>query len=140
MVFEDLLSVKVSSFSALHELVTIVLVPEFKMVKSVNQCFKLLFTLSDLAIKFVTIPLKLFLLLSGLNNIVGLRVLTRSLDFARARSVLLHKSFILDPQVLYTALSELKLDSYFVSLFFGSLELRKEDILMNLDFFLPLLH
>jgi hypothetical protein len=42
------------------------------MIESICKCLYLLLTLADLAVKLITIALKLFLLLSGFNNVVGL--------------------------------------------------------------------
>lgn len=72
LLFQDLLSLQVSSFSTLHELVAVVLVPDFEMVKRVRQCFDFLFALSNLTIQFITVPLNLLLFLSSFDNIVSL--------------------------------------------------------------------
>jgi ABC-type uncharacterized transport system permease subunit len=72
LLFQDLLSLQVSSFSTLHELVAVVLVPDFEMVKRVRQCFDFLFALSNLTIQFITVPLDLLLFLSSFDNIVSL--------------------------------------------------------------------
>ena len=52
------------------------------MIKRVKQSFDLLFALLNLAIKLVTVSLQLFLLLGGLDDVVGLGVLTLRLDLA----------------------------------------------------------
>jgi hypothetical protein len=57
LIFEDLFTVEVCTFGSLHELVSVVLVSEFEMIKSVNQGFKFFFTLSNLSIQLVTISL-----------------------------------------------------------------------------------
>ena len=110
------------------------------MVQSVVKSLDLFFTLSDLAIKLITIPLELFLLLGCFDYIVGLRVLTNSLNFTGRRLRFLDKTLILNSQVLDLVLSELELNSDFVALLLSGLELTDEDVLVDLDLLLSLLH
>ena len=80
LVFQDLLLFKISTLCSLNELVSVVLVPHLEMVKSVAQSLNLFFALPQLAIKLIAVPLQFFLLLSGLDDIVCLRVVTWSVS------------------------------------------------------------
>jgi hypothetical protein len=122
LVFEDLLAVKVGTFSSLHELISVVLVPKLEMVEGVDQGLEFLLTLADLAIEFVTITLELFLLLSGLDHVISLSVLSRGINFSGAGGVLLDQTFVFDAQVLDTTLAVLKLNGHLMALFFSSFE------------------
>jgi hypothetical protein len=64
------------------------------MVERVEQSLDLLFALLDLAIELISVPLEFFLLLGCLDNVVGLRVLSRSLDLPAARRMLLDETFV----------------------------------------------
>ena len=72
LIFEDLFTLEIGSLSTLHELVAIVFVSHFQVIKCVEQSFDLLLALLDFAIEFVTVPLQLFFLLGSLDDIVGL--------------------------------------------------------------------
>lgn len=76
LILKDLLLFEVGTLSALLELVTVVLVTHLEMVEGVSECLDFFLALADLAIELITITLELFLLLGGLNHIVGLGVLT----------------------------------------------------------------
>jgi hypothetical protein len=123
LVFEDLLAVKVGTFSSLHELISVVLVPKLEMVEGVDQGLELFLTLADLAIELVTITLEFFLLLSGLDNVVSLGVLSGGVNFSGAGGVLLDEALVFDAQVLDATLAVLKLNGHLMALFFSSLEL-----------------
>jgi len=84
LIFQDLLFLKICTFGSLDELVSVVFISHFQMVKSVGEGFDLLLTLSELTIELVTISLELFFLLGRLNYVVGLRVLTGRLLLSRA--------------------------------------------------------
>jgi len=140
LIFKDLLFLKVSTLCSLDELVSIVFVSHLKMIKSVSQSLDFLLTLSQFSIKLITISLKLFLLLSSLDDKVSLRVLSSSVLLPRARFVSLNETFVLDSQILDSRLSVLKLNSDFMPLFFSGFRLRDKDVFMDLDFLLPLLH
>ena len=75
LVLQDLLLFKVSTLCTLLELVTVVLVTHFQVIKSVCECLDFLLALPNFAIELVTISLQLFLLLSRLDHVVSLRVL-----------------------------------------------------------------
>jgi len=140
LIFKDLLFLKVSTLCSLDELVPIVFVSHLKVIKSVSQSLDFLLTLSQFSIKLITISLKLFLLLSSLDDKVSLRVLSSGVLLTRARFVSLNETFVLDSQILDSRLSVLKLNSDFMPLFFSGFRLRDKDVFMDLDFFLPLLH
>jgi hypothetical protein len=140
LVFQDLLLFKIGTLGSLLELVAVVLVTHLQMIQSVGKGLDLFFTLSDLPIKLVTIPLELFLLLGCFDHIVGLRVLTYSLNFTRRGLRFLDKTLILNSQVLDLVLSELELNSDFVALLLSGFELTDEDVLVDLDLLLSLLH
>lgn len=140
LIFKDLLFLKVSTLCSLDELVSIVFVSHLKMIKSVSQSLDFLLTLSQFSIKLITISLKLFLLLSSLDDKVSLRVLSSGVLLTRARFVSLNETFVLDSQILDSRLSVLKLNSNFMPLFFSSFRLRDKDVFMDLNFLLPLLH
>jgi hypothetical protein len=110
------------------------------MVERVEQSLDLLFALLHLAIELITVPLEFFLLLGCLDNVVGLRVLSRSLDLPTARRMLLDETFVLNPQVLHFVVPLLQLHLHLVTFFFGGLHLRDQDVLVHLDLFLALLH
>ena len=84
LVLKNLFLLEISSLGALHELVAIVLVSHLKVVEGVGQRLDLLLTFSKLSIEFVTVSLELFFLLSGFDDIVGLRVLAGGLSLSRA--------------------------------------------------------
>ena len=140
LVLKNLFAFKVGSFNALHELVTVVLVTNFEMVKGVKQSFNLFFALFDLSIKLVTISLKLLLLLGSLNDIVGLGVLTLSFNFTATGLIALDEALVFDAQVLDLIVSLLELNFHLVALLFCSFQLTDQDVFMNLDFFLTLFH
>lgn len=79
LVVKDLLALKISTLSAEHELVTVVLVPHLQVRKCVQKSLDLLLALLDLAIELITVSLKFFLVLGSLDDIVGLRVVARGL-------------------------------------------------------------
>jgi hypothetical protein len=54
------------------------------MLQSVIQCLYFLFAFTNLAVKFITVSLQLFLFLAGFDNIIRLAVLTGCLNLARA--------------------------------------------------------
>ena len=110
------------------------------MVKRVQQCLDLLLTLLHLAVKLISIPLKLFLLLGSLDDIVGLRVLTLGLDFATAGLVTLDEALVLDAKVLDLVVALLELNLDLVALLLSSLQLTDKDVLVHLDFLFALLH
>ena len=72
LVLKDLFALKIGSLSTLHELVAIILVTNFQVIKSVEQSFDLLLTLLDLAIELISVPLKLFFLLGSFDDIISL--------------------------------------------------------------------
>ena len=140
LVFQDLLLFKIGTLGSLLELVAVVLVTHLQMIQSVGKGLDLFFTLSDLAIKLVTIPLELFLLLGCFDHIVGLRVLTHCLNFTGRGLRFLDKTLILNSQVLDLVLSELELNSDFVALLLSGLEFTDEYVLVDLDLLFSLLH
>jgi hypothetical protein len=93
------------------------------MVQGVDQSLQLLLTLADLAIELITITLELFFLLSSLDHVVSLSVLSRGIDFSCAGSVLLNEAFIFDAEVLDATFAVLKLNGHLMALFFRSFEL-----------------
>lgn len=107
------------------------------MLQSVGESLDFLLTLPNLAVQLISIPLLLLSFLSSLDHIVGLRPLLIAFSIA---FLLLLQAFELDSEVLYLALSFLKLYSHQVSLFLCCFELRDKDVLMHLDLLLPLLH
>jgi hypothetical protein len=72
------------------------------VVECVCQGFNFLFTLTDLAIKLITVPLQFLTLLSSFNHKVSLSVLAISFNVAGGGLVPHDESFILDPEVLDT--------------------------------------
>lgn len=121
LVFQNLLTLEVCTFCALHKLVSVVLISYFQVVKRIQKGFDFLFTLLDLAIELVTVPLQFFLLLGCLNDVVGLGVFTRSLDLSAARRMLLDQTFVLDAQVFYFVVPLLQLNLDLVPFFFSGL-------------------
>jgi hypothetical protein len=83
LVLKDLLALKISALSTLHEFISVVLVTNLEVVKSVCECFDFFFALSDLAVELITVSLELFTLLGSLNDEVGLSVLTVSFHISR---------------------------------------------------------
>lgn len=140
LVLENLLTLEVGSLSTLHELVSVALVSADQMVQGVGERLDFLFALTDLSIELVTVSLEFFLLLSSLDDIVSLGVLTSSLDFSRGGLVAGNEALIFDTEVLHLGVSGLKLNGDLVTLFFGSLLLGHEDVFVNLDFLLTLFH
>ena len=69
LVIQDLLSLEVSSLGTEKELVTVVLVSHLQVGQSVKKSLDFLLALLDLAIELITITLKLFLMLSSLDDI-----------------------------------------------------------------------
>ena len=57
LVFKNLLTLKICTFSSLHKLITVIFVSHFKMIQSVCQRFYFFFTLTNFAIKLVSISL-----------------------------------------------------------------------------------
>ncbi len=110
------------------------------MVESVQKSLDLLLTLLDFAVKFVTVALKLFLLLGGLDNVVSLRVFTLSLDFTTAALISLDETLVLDSEVLDLVVALLQLNLDLMALLLSCLQLTDQDVLVHLDFFLTLLH
>jgi hypothetical protein len=80
LILQDLLLLKVGSLRALLELVAVILVTHLQVVERVRQSLDLLLALADLTIELVTIALEFFFLLSSLDDIVSLRVLTNCLN------------------------------------------------------------
>ena len=80
---KDLLALKISALSTLHEFISVVLVTNLEVVKSVCECFDFFFALTDLAVELITVSLELFTLLGSLNDEVGLSVLTVSFHISR---------------------------------------------------------
>ena len=76
LILKDLLLFEVGPLGTLLELVTVVLVTHLQVIEGVGECLDLFLALADLAIELISIALELFLLLGGLDHIVGLRVLT----------------------------------------------------------------
>jgi hypothetical protein len=72
LIFKDLLLLKIGSFGSRNELISVVLVSHLEMVKGVSEGSDLLLTFPNLAIQFISLPLELFLLLSGFDDIVSL--------------------------------------------------------------------
>lgn len=140
LIFEDLLSLEVSTFSTLHELVSVVLVAHLQVIEGVGKGLNLLFALADLAIELVTKALEFFLLLGSLNHEVSLGVFTISLDVARARLVTLNETFVFDSKVLNLLSSKLKLNSNLMALLLSSLLLALKNVFVHLNFFLTLIH
>jgi len=67
----------------LHELVSVILVPNLKVIKSVEQSFDFFLTFLNFTIKLITEPLQFFLFLGGLDHIVSLAMLA-SIRFSAA--------------------------------------------------------
>ena len=140
LIFEDLFALEIGTFSTLHELVAIVFVSHFQVIKCVEQGFDLLLALLDLAVELITVPLKLLLLLGSLDDIVGLRMLALRLNFAAARLVALDETLVFDPQVLHLVVALLKLNLNLVAFLFCRLQLTDQDVFMHLDLLFTLLH
>lgn len=79
LILQDLLLFEVCTFGSLHELVSVVLVSHFQVIKSIGECLDLFLAFSQLAIKLITVSLQLFLFLGCFDDIVGLRMLTSGL-------------------------------------------------------------
>lgn len=137
LILEDLLFLEVSSLGSADEFVSVVLIPHLQVVQSVCQSLDFLLTLAELSVELVSVPLQLFLLLSSFDYVVSLRVLTAVVS---TLLVPLDEAFVLNPEVLDPRLSVHELYGYFVPLLFSSFGLRDQDILMNLNFLLTLLH
>ena len=135
-----MLALKVGTLSTTLELVTIVLVAHLQMIKRVQQSLDFLLTLLDLAVKFITITLQLFLLLRCLDDIVSLRVLTLSLYFSRTRLIALNEALVLNTKVLHLVVALLELNLDLMALLLSSLEFTDQDVLVDLDLLLTLLH
>lgn len=140
LVFQDLLSLKIGTFSTLHELVSVVLVPDLQVVEGIGKCLDLLLTFADFTVKLVTIALKFFLLLGSLNYEICLSVLSVSFDISRAGLITLDKTFVLNPEILDLLGSQLQFDSNLVALLFSSLLFTFEDVLMDLDLLFTFVH
>jgi hypothetical protein len=110
------------------------------MTKCVVKGFNFLFTLSNLAIKFITIPLKFFFFLGGLNNEVSLGVLASGVFFAGGALVALAKALVFNSKVLDETLLHGQLNRYLMAFSISSLHFWNEDILVNLNFLLTLFH
>ena len=82
LVLKDLLALKVSALSTLHEFISVVLVADLEVVKGVSECFDFFLALADLAVELITVSLELFTLLGSLNDEVGLSVLTVSFNIS----------------------------------------------------------
>lgn len=110
------------------------------MLQGIIKRLNLLLALPDLAVKLITVPLQLLLLLTGLDHVVRLAVLASCLHLARARFVPLAKPLVLDAQVFDFILAHLKFNCYLVALFLGSLLLADQDVLVHLNLLFTLLH
>jgi hypothetical protein len=75
LVFKNLLALKVGTIGSLLELTSVVIISDLQVAQGVVKSLNFLFALSDFAIKFITVALKLFFLLCCLNYEVSLRVL-----------------------------------------------------------------
>lgn len=72
LIFENLLALKIGTLGSRHELVTVVLVAHFEVIKGVEKSLDLLLALLDLGVKLITVALQLFFLLGCLDNVVSL--------------------------------------------------------------------
>jgi len=108
--------------------------------KCVVKGFNFLFTLSDLAIKLVTVPLKFFLFLSGLNNKISLGVLAGGVLVTRRALVTLAKAFVFNSKVLDQTFLHGQLNRHLMTFGIGSFHFGNKDILVNLNFLLTLFH
>lgn len=79
-----MLAVQVRTLGSLHELVSVILISDLEMLQGVVECLNFLLALANLAVKLITISLQFLLLLTGLDHIVRLAVLSGCLDLARA--------------------------------------------------------
>ena len=140
LLFQNLFSLKIGSFSTLHELVSVVLIAYFQMVQRVRKRLDLFFALSDLAVQLVTIARDFFFLLCGFDNVVGLRSLL-TVAFSVSRLLVTGaKSFVLYSKVLDFLRAHLQFNCYFVSFFFSCFQFRYQDIFVNLNLFFAFLH
>jgi len=110
------------------------------MIESVCKSLNLLLTLSEFAIKFITISLQFFFFLCSFDDKVCLRMLSGCLLFTWGWFIPCNQTFIFNSQVLNSSLSILKLDSYLMSFFFSCFWLRCKDIFMDIDFLFSLFH
>lgn len=140
LVLKDLLAFQVSTLGSLHEFVSIVLVSDLQVVECVGKSFDLLLTLADFAVKLVTVALELLLFLSSFDYKVSLCVFTVSLNISTRALVALHETLVLDAKILNLLSAHLELNSDLVALFLGSLLFRLEDVLVDLNFLLTLIH
>jgi hypothetical protein len=140
LVFQNLFAFKVSAFSPLHKLISVVLVPDLQVVECVGKSLDLFFALADLAVKLVSIPLQFFLLLGCFDNKECLGVLAICLDIATGRFIALNEAFVFNSKVLDLLRPDLELDRNFVSLLFSSLLLRFQNILVHLNLLFTFLH
>ena len=72
LILKNLLALKIGTLGARHELITVVLVTNFKVIKSVKKSLNLFLALLHLGIELITIALQLLFLLSCLDNVVSL--------------------------------------------------------------------
>lgn len=140
LVLKNLFALQIGTLGTLNELVAVVLVAHLQVVKCVRERLDFLLALADLAVQLVTIPLKLFLFLGSLDHEISLSVLSVSLNVPGGRLVALHKTFILNAQVLDLLGAELQFDGDLVALLLGSLLLALENVLVDLDLLLALIH
>jgi len=91
------------------------------MTKCVVKGFNFFFTLSNLAIKLITIPLKFFFFLGGLNNEVSLGVLTSGVFFAGRALVALAKALVFNSKVFDQTLLHGQLNRNLMAFGIGSL-------------------
>jgi hypothetical protein len=140
LVLQDLFFLQISSFGPLHEFISVIFVPHFEVIQCIGKGSNFLVALTDFAIKLISIPLQFFLLLSCLNNIVSLGVLSHCFDLTRTRLTLLNKAFILNPEILNFIFPQLELDSNLMPFFLCRFLLGHKDIFMYLNLLLSLLH
>ena len=72
LVIQNLFSLKISSLSTLHELVTIVLISNLQVRQSIKKSLDLLLTFLYFTIKLISLSLKFFFDLLTLDDIVSL--------------------------------------------------------------------
>ena len=79
----------------MHELVTVVLVPDLEMVECVGEGFDFFFALSNLAVEFITVPLDFLFFLCGFNYVVRLgSLLAVTFTLTSAGFVTLTQAFV----------------------------------------------
>lgn len=94
LVLKDLLPFKVSTFSSLHEFISVVLIPCLKMKQRSCHCLDFFFTFFIFGIKLITITLKFFSFLGSFYHIINLWVLTNGFCFPSCWFIFLNKALV----------------------------------------------